>query len=257
MEHTKKKNDPPGAEKPEKDCPPGIIVLDFDGTFIRESILVKWVLFLLLHENLPLHRKIHFFCSSMCRGFLSLFFSSFPATSEQAVKTAFKAFRGINGSSIEKMICHRMSFPFRFMRILPSGISADPHTVHLNPQLLAILRKIFSENAVFPEIRIYSQGSFPLAIRSFLQREDVRNELRHMGIQPEKIILDVNEPEIGADGSFTGRLQGRIRTKYNRIYHLDENCLFIGDDADERVIRKTGLHHLHFINWKKWGKDRK
>ena len=99
--------------------------------------------------------------------------------------------------------------------------------------------------------RIESQGSFNYIIKAFLNRKDVEAMLNQTGICGKSISIKANELEIDKQGKFTGRLAGGVRTKYNRIYQIKKNALFIGDEKDEAVLRKTGVQGVSFVNWKK------
>ncbi len=226
------------------------IVLDFDGTMTCENILPNWVFFLLLRPGMPFDQKLFFFCSSMVRGFLSLLFSRFARTAEKGVKLSYMNFKGIKTDTVEKLICGPAPRLLSIINLLWYGKSPDEMAIHLNRKLVPVLRHVIQHCETMPEIRIYSQGSFPLAIQSFLQRQDVKTALDSVGICSDAVSLEVNEPEMEKDSFFTGRLKGKIRTKYSRIYGLDESCIFIGDDADERVIRRAGLNKVRFVNWK-------
>ncbi|MGE0085412.1 MAG: hypothetical protein AB7S75_13440 [Desulfococcaceae bacterium] len=227
------------------------LVLDFDGTLICGSILPNWVFVILGHPGLCFRQKLFFFCNSMVRGFLSLLFSRFARTSERGVKLACMNFKGIETDTVEKLICQPAPGLLRIISRFLHGKNPDQTAVRLNQKLLPVLQHVIQQCETMPEIRIYSQGSFPLAIRMFLQRKDVEIALCSAGIRADAVLLDVNEPEMEKDRIFTGRVREPIRTKYSRIYGLDESCLFIGDDADERVIRRAGLENVRFVNWKK------
>ncbi len=231
------------------------LVLDFDGTLICENILPNWVLVILLHPGLCLRQKLLFFCTSMVRGFFSLLFTRFAQTAERGVKVACMNFRGIEADTAEKLICQPAPRLLRLISRFRHGLYPDDAAIHLNPKFLPVLQYVLQQCETAPEIRICSQGSFSLFIRMFLQRKDVESALRSVGIRADAILLEVNEPEMEKGRIFTGRLRQPIRTKYNRIYGLDESCLFIGDDADERVIRKSGLKNVRFVNWKNFSAD--
>ncbi|MEZ4527556.1 MAG: hypothetical protein R2941_16670 [Desulfobacterales bacterium] len=228
------------------------LVLDFDGTLICENILPNWVLVILLHPGLCLRQKVLFFCNSMIRGFLSLLFSRFAKTAERGVKVACMNFRGIETDTAEKLICGPAPRLLRLISRFLHGTHPDETAIHLNQKLLPVIQHVIEQCETVPEIRIYSQGSFPLFIRMFLQRKDVESALQRAGIRADAVFLEVNEAEMKKNRVFTGRLREPVRTKYSRIYGLDESCLFIGDDADERVIRKSGLENVRFVNWKKF-----
>jgi len=227
------------------------VAVDFDGTITCEHILPNWVFFLLLHPGMCFRQKLFFFCASMVRGFLALLFSRFPHLAEKGVKLSYMNFRGMETDTVKKLICGPAPRFFRLISRFQQGKNPDEMIIHLNRKLLPVLRHVTGLCRTMPEIRIYSQGCFSLAIRSFLQRSDVKTALDSAGICSDAVSLEVNEPETEKDRIFTGRLKGKIRTKYNRIYDLDESCVFIGDDADERVIRRAGLENVRFVNWKK------
>jgi len=227
------------------------VAVDFDGTVTWEHILPNWVFFLLLRQGMCFRQKIFFFCGSMVRGFLSLLFSRFPHLAEKGVKLSYMNFKGMETDTVEELICGPAPRFLRLISRFQHGENPDEMIIHLNRKLMPVLRHVTGMCRTMPEIIIYSQGSFPLAIRTFLQRSDVKNALNSVGICSEAVLLEVNEPEIKKDKIFTGRLKGKIHTKYNRICNLNESCLFIGDDADERVIRRAGLEKVRFVNWKR------
>lgn len=213
------------------------IILDFDGTFIKEHILIIWVLFLLLKSRLSINQKIFFFFNSFFRGIASMIFSSCSLTSEWAVQFAYKTFRGIDINTVNHMLNYKKG--------------KKTYAVNLNTAMTDMLAVLLRNTRAVPEISIYSQGSFTYVIRAFLQRQDVKACLENMGIGINSIVINANELETDDNGRFTGNLSGKIQTKFNRIHHMDKSAVFIGDSRDEAVIKKMGLQAVKFINWKK------
>lgn len=211
------------------------IILDFDGTFIREHILIIWVLFLLIKSKLSIKRKFLFFFNSFSRGAISSLFSSGRLTSEWAVRLAYKTFQGIDVNTIDEMINYKKG--------------KKGYAVNLNTEVTDILEIMLCNTSVMPEIWIYSQGSFNYVIRKFMQRRDVKDCLNKIGICADSIIINANELETDDNGKFTGTLSGKIQTKFNRINDLNKNTVFIGDSKDEAALKKMELQTVKFINW--------
>lgn len=212
------------------------IAMDFDDTLINGHVLTNWVRFVFLKSDLTLIRKLVFLTESFFRGMLSMLLASWPATSEWAVKCAFNAFRGIDVSTVDKMINYRGD--------------DRKFVIDLNSALLEVLESLLSRGNPVPDIEIHSQGSFMYAIRTLLSRNDVKHRLETYGISPESITIIANNLEINDNGRFTGKLIGVICTKFSRTRKIKNNALFIGDDKDEAVIRKFKAKKFRFINWK-------
>lgn len=214
----------------------GTIALDFDGTLINEHVLTRWVRFLLLKSDLSVGRKCLFLLDSVIRGGVSMIFSSRMSTSVWSVKLAYSTFRGIDKNTIGEMINHRGH----------SGAFA----ITLNPTVLNLLEILRSRQKPKPDIEIHSQGAFTDAIRTFLNRKDVENRLKTLGMYPESITIVANNLEMNDAGKCTGKLIGAVCTKFDRIRKCRENTLFIGDDKDEAALRTMGVGKVRFLNWK-------
>ncbi|GBC61045.1 hypothetical protein DENIS_2005 [Desulfonema ishimotonii] len=214
------------------------IVLDFDGTLIREHILTSWVRFILFRSDMPSRRKFLFFFSSLWRGIASVLLSPHPARAEQAVRIAFKAFSGVEKQTLSDLVHHR------------SG-KKQAYAISLNTELLPLLSAIRENMPPETGIQICSQGSSADAIREFLNRPDVASRLKGAGISADTIPVLANEMETDRAGHFTGKLKGHVVTKFNRLEQIRNHPIFIGDDKDEAALRKSGIRTEAFINWKK------
>jgi hypothetical protein len=215
--------------------PPEIewVFMDFDGTLINENTLITWVKHLLTRPDLPMKQKIPFFFKSVKSGFLSIALSSWAATSERAVRIAFQAFKGIEKTTLDEL--------FQMDKGRPA--------ITLNPNALAALKTVMEQNSGNPGIKICSQGSSGYAIRQFLNREDVRAQFRNIGVDPDAIHIEANDPETDG-GRFTGQLNGNIHTKYNRMLSMGQNAVFIGDDRDQAILKNMENQDVAFVNWK-------
>ncbi len=226
------------------------IVVDFAETLVKERPMIEWVLFELKNREVPLWRRVLFMFNSFTRGFLSIVFGRFRATSEWAAKVAYMSFRGVSEKSLERMINHKKlnlnpeamdmlsslklvweAFPPELRRNFCGGglqLSEDP------PHLL--------------EFSIYSQGTCAKAIELFTQRQDVVEALKQVGFHVSSIVA--NNLEL-SDGRFTGRITGRIITKYSKIEGLPKGSIFIGDNRDQKVIIRMKDREFEFINCQK------
>ena len=212
------------------------IILDFDGTFIQEHILITWVMFLLVKSKLTIKQKCLFFFNSFFRGAVSMLFSSQTLTSEWAVKLAYKTFKGIDINTIDHMLNYKNK--------------QKGYIVNLNTKLTKLLALLYNSSGM-PEIRVYSQGSFNYVIQKFIQRSDVKKCLNRIGICADSIVINANELETDKNKKFTGILSSKVQTKFNRINNLNKNTVFIGDSKDEAALKKINLQTIKFINWKK------
>jgi hypothetical protein len=222
------------------------IVVDFDQTFIRESLLIQWVLFIVFNSTIAPQKRLMFLFKSICRGFLSISLSHSPRYCEQAVRSAFGALSGFPVSNIDDFILHRWKRKGRY-------------AINLNTDLLQVLQNTISilrnNNLPRPRLIISSQGSFLLAIRTFLRREDVVAQLARISICPffgadTGSTFITNQLET-REGKFTGRLIPPVVTKYNRLQLFPGNTLFIGDGKDEAILKRLDGSGVRFLNYTK------
>lgn len=221
-----------------------LIVVDFDTTLIRENTLIQWVLFLLLKSDLTSKRKFFLLLNSFYRGLVSMLFSLFPSMAERAVRIAYKTFEEVEVKTVYDLVSNKLQWK-------------GGYAINLNTKLLKVLQAIMdyskTNTASKSKIVIYSQGSFMLAIKAFLQRKDVISQLKKAGIwidRSNKTSIIANNLEIMND-RFTGKLISPILTKYNRLKMLPENSIFIGDNKDEAALRRMGENTVKFLNWKR------
>ncbi len=216
------------------------IIVDFAETLVKERPMIEWVLFELKNREISLWRRFYFMLNSFARGFLSMVFGRFRATSEWAAKTAYMSFRGIDEKSLQRLIDHSRK--------------NSTHILNLNPELMSALSTIKQERGVDPsqsqEIAIHSQGTCARAIELFTRRQDVAESLDRAGLRISSIVA--NQLEV-VDGKFTGRIRGRIITKYNKTSGIPKDSVFVGDNHDEKAVSKLKNKDFEFINYKKMG----
>ncbi len=219
-----------------------VLIVDFDKTFIRENLLTQWVLSLLLGARLSGRSKISFFLKSLYGGISSILLSRRQSQAERAVRIAYKTFQGIEIESIQDLIGKKSIW------------KNDGHAINLNIPLVQILRRVVDsirrETSREPRVIISSQGSSALAIKTFLEREEVAEQMARLEIRVDSDSIIANRPEV-VDGRFTGRLIAPIITKYNRLKLFPKNSVFIGDDKDEAVLRQMANSGVKFVNYKK------
>jgi hypothetical protein len=226
------------------------IAVDFAETLVKERPMIEWVLFELKNREVPLWRRVLFMSNSFTRGFLSIVFGRFRATSEWAAKVAYMSFRGVSEKSLERMINHEK--------------------LNLNPEAMGLLSSLKLVWEGFPpefrrdmwgedpkrsddpshllEFSIHSQGTCARAIELFTQRQDVVEALERVGFHVSSIVA--NNLEL-SDGRFTGRIIGQIITKHSKIEGLPKGSIFVGDNRDEKVIIRMKNREFEFINCEK------
>ena len=220
------------------------LVIDFDKTLIRENLLIEWVLFLLFQSNFDFKERMTFLLKSICRGLTSFLLSQFSCFSERAVEIAYGNFRNVRTKSIHELIYEKSKWKKGF-------------AINLNTDLLEILQKILivirPGTSSRPKIIITSQGSFALAIRIFLERQDVVEHMKSAGISVDTSRKDhiiANRLE-AIDDRFTGLAIPPVVTKHNRFASFPPNALFVGDGKDEYALKRMGKTDVTFINYKK------
>lgn len=220
------------------------IIVDFDNTLIRENLLIEWVLSILLESRISFKDRLGFLLKSICRGLLSILLSRYPCFSERAVRIACGTFRDVQITSLHDLMLKKQRWK-------------KGYAINLNIELVAVLEKIMAEvrqlKSTEPRIVITSQGSFTSAIRLFLKRQDVLQQLTKAGIPVEpadEYSIIANRLEV-SNNRFTGRLIPPVITKHNRLKSLPQNALFVGDGKDEAAIKRSGVSGVTFINYRK------
>lgn len=223
---------------------PYVIYVDFDSTFIQETLLIQWVRFIVEHSSISVTKKLRFAMDSIYRGCLAIATSYSEYTSMFAVKLAYRTFKDFHRKTVDEFIY--WSYNGKYL-ITPN--------IKFLGNLSKLVEKIRNRLQIQPKIIIYSQGSFRYAIQVFLNRNDVRHWMNHLKlpIDPfDENAIYANELLI-CNEIFTGELKPNIVTKYNRVDELFQNdhpYVFIGDNKDEWTIKR---HHkaIHFINHSK------
>jgi len=168
--------------------------------------------------------------------------SRYRNQSERAVAIAYRTFRDIEVESILDLM--------RSRPVWKSGGRA----INLNVELVQVLQKVIEsirrKTASEPKVVISSQGSFALAIGTFLERDDVVAQMARINIRIDPDSIVANRLEV-MDGRFTGKLTAPVITKYNRLKLFPKNSVFIGDDKDEAVLRRMARSRVKFVNHKK------
>lgn len=225
---------------------PAAVVIDFDGTFIRENLLIAWVLFVLRRSPLRARCKLRFLLRAGSRGIAAYVLSHFSKRAESAVAIAYGVFRDTPVADLRDFILNRSP---------RSGSFA----LNPNPELLAVAADLLDparRHGTAARLVLTSQGSCAFAVRTLLTRPDVVAALRQHGIRldpGDHQAIIANRAEV-VDGRFSGRLLPPIVTKYNRRRLFPKGAVFIGDDRDERVwqARGDGPGELPFIHYGKF-----
>lgn len=212
------------------------LIIDFDGTLIREHFLVEWVWYLLRAAGLRRHQRARFFLKALLVGSTSKFLSRFSLLSVISVRLAYRVFRNMDVRSIERMIAGDR-------RMRKAGMLTQ------NPGVSGIIERMI-RRGTFGEIWIVSQGAPEPAIRAFLRRRDMAEWLAGMGVGTDRIRVVANRLVCGMDGRFSGRLDTPVQTKFSRLALLRDGDVMIGDPSDERVFRNRRMSPEKFINWK-------
>jgi hypothetical protein len=188
--------------------------------------------------------------NSFTRGFLSMVFGRFRATSEWAAKVAYMSFKGVSEKSLKRMINHnKLNLNPEAMELLSSlklVWEGFPPELHGNLRGGGLKRSEDPPHLL--EFSIHSQGTCARAIELFTQRQDVVEALEQMGFRVSSIMA--NNLEL-SDGKFTGRITGRIVTKYSKIESLPKGSIFIGDNRDQKIVIRMKDREFEFINCQK------
>ncbi|MDY0041987.1 MAG: hypothetical protein RBS57_16870 [Desulforhabdus sp.] len=220
------------------------LIVDFDRTLIRENLLIEWVFAILSEPGGNSRQRLRFLVKSLSRGIMSIVLSRYFGPSERAVRIACNTFRGIETRSLHDLILKKRGWK-------------GGYAINLNTEVAAMIGEILAaareRRSVEPKIIISSQGSFTSAIRLFLNRQDVVQQMAKAGIhalRTDKCSIIANRLEV-FDDRFTGRLIPPVVTKHIRLEFFPPNALFIGDREDEAAIKRSGMSSLAFINHRK------
>lgn len=226
-----------GPIVPSTSEPPPKLLVDFDGTLIRERFLIQWVRYLLKDPRMTHRRRIHFFLKVLFLGPAARWLSRYSRFSAASVRLAYRVFRNMDVRTIERMI-DEMD-----LRIQGRG------GLTLNPGALELLETMV-RNGRFVEIWIVSQGAPEPAIHWFLKRPEMAAVLAAMGTSAKRIKVLANRLVVASDGRFSGLLNEPVHTKFSRIDLLRDGDVMIGDHGDERVFRRRRVQAGKFVNWK-------
>jgi len=97
-------------------------------------------------------------------------------------------------------------------------------------------------------ISVHSQGTCSKAIELFAQRQDVVEMLKQDGFYISEIVA--NQMEV-IDSKFTGRITGKIITKYSKTEGIPPDSTFVGDNHDAKAVRKMKDVQFEFIDFSK------
>lgn len=201
------------------------IAVDFAETLVKERPMIEWVLFELRNEEISLWQKLRFLLNSFTRGPLSIVFGKFQATSRWAAKLAYASFKGLSEKSLENFVNNKLN---------------------LNHRLIDVISAIKQRRGIKPQISIHSQGTCSIAIELFTKRSDVSEAISQAGFYISSIVA--NQMEV-KEGKFTGKLIGHIITKHNKHLGIPKGSIFVGDDRDEKAIKKLKDKEFEFINY--------
>ncbi|MBD3181011.1 hypothetical protein GF312_01895 [Candidatus Poribacteria bacterium] len=209
------------------------IAVDFAETLVKERPMVQWVLYEIRNTQKSLWRRLTFMINSFSRGPVSIAFGKYSKTSQWAAQVAYKAFKGLDEKDLREFINYKIN---------------NGYILNLNEDLLFVIDKL-RENNRSVNVSIHSQGTCSKAIELFLQREDVINRLEKSGISITHIVA--NRMKI-QNGKFTGSIIPPVITKHTKHLTLPQNCIFIGDDRDEKALMRLEDKPFQFINHTKW-----